>query len=106
MVAFGETAKWSEVVGEAGQARGNGGRARIPPAAGTVEAIDDATCVLHTGADTPEALAINIGQLGMHGIDFTVGDPPELVELLRSLANRYLRAIAGATRTDTPTTEG
>jgi hypothetical protein len=62
--------------------------------------------VLHTGADTPQALAINIGQLDMHGIDFTVGDPPELVELLRSLANRYLRAIAGATRTSTPTTEG
>ncbi|MEU6269140.1 helix-turn-helix transcriptional regulator [Saccharopolyspora shandongensis] len=80
--------------------------ARIPPAAGTVEAIDDTTCVLHTGADTPEALAVNIGQLGMHGIDFTVDDPPELVELLRSLADRYLRAIAGASRTNTPTTEG
>ncbi|MEV5838788.1 transcriptional regulator [Nocardia sp. NPDC052112] len=73
--------------------------ARIPPAAGTIEAIDDTTCALHTGADTPEALALNIGQLGMHDIDFTVGDPPELVELLHSLANRYLRAIAGATRT-------
>ncbi|MEV0108469.1 YafY family protein [Nocardia sp. NPDC050799] len=80
--------------------------ARIPPAAGTIEAVDDTTCVLHTGADTPQALAINIGRLGMHGIDFTVGDPPELVELLRSLADRYLRAIAGATRTSTPTTGG
>ncbi|MFE3322826.1 helix-turn-helix transcriptional regulator [Nocardia sp. NPDC059195] len=77
--------------------------ARIPPAAGTIEAIDDTTCVLRTGADTPEALALNIGQLGMHGIEFTVGDPPELVELIHALANRYLRAVAGATRTNITT---
>ncbi|UAK30933.1 hypothetical protein K8O92_24115 [Nocardia asteroides] len=84
-------------------------RRRIPqrprsPAAGTVEPIDDTTCLLHTGADTPEALAHNIGQLGMHGIDFTVGGPPELVELLRTLGNRYLRAVTAATRD--PTVEG
>ncbi|MFJ9370329.1 helix-turn-helix transcriptional regulator [Nocardia sp. NPDC101769] len=78
--------------------------ARIPPAAGTVETIDDTTCLLHTGADTPEALAINIGQLGMHGIDFTVDGPSELVELLRALANRYLSAIAANSLTNTPTT--
>ncbi|WP_159929547.1 MULTISPECIES: helix-turn-helix transcriptional regulator [Nocardia] len=78
--------------------------ARVPPAAGTVEPIDDTTCLLHTGADTPEALALNIGQLGMHGIDFTVGGPPELVELLRTLGNRYLRAVTAATRD--PTVEG
>ncbi|MEU0545604.1 YafY family protein [Nocardia sp. NPDC005978] len=72
--------------------------ARVPPAAGAIEAIDDTTCVLHTGADSPEVLAINIGQLALHGFDFTVTDPPELVELLRSLADRYRRAIsAGST---------
>ena len=64
-------------------------RCRIPAAAGVVEAVDDGTCLLHTGADTLETLAV---YLGMLGADFEVGEPPELMAHLRDLADRYRRA--------------
>jgi len=63
---------------------------RINPAVGTVEAVDEHTCVLVTGADSVETLSV---YLGMLGADFTVGEPPELVSHLRELAERYGRAI-------------
>jgi predicted DNA-binding transcriptional regulator YafY len=69
---------------------------RINPAVGTVETIDDETCVLHTGADTLDSLAVHLGLLG---VPFTVTDPPELIEHLRALADRYRGATeGGATR--------
>jgi predicted DNA-binding transcriptional regulator YafY len=64
-------------------------RRRVPAAAGVVEADDEGTCLLHTGADTLETLAV---YLGMLGADFEVGEPPELVAHLRELADRYRRA--------------
>ena len=64
-------------------------RRRIPAAAGVVEAVDEGTCLLRTGADTLETLAV---YLGMLGVDFEVGEPPELVAHLRDLAGRYRRA--------------
>jgi predicted DNA-binding transcriptional regulator YafY len=64
-------------------------RRQIPAAVGVVEAVDDETCLLHTGADTLETLAV---YLGMLGADFKVGEPPELVARLRDLADRYRRA--------------
>ena len=63
---------------------------RITPAVGTVEAIDECTCVLDTGADAIETIAVYIGLLG---IDFTVREPPELVAKLHELSARYARAI-------------
>jgi predicted DNA-binding transcriptional regulator YafY len=63
--------------------------ARINPAVGTVEPVDDATCVLDTGADTIDTLAVHLGMLG---VDFTVHEPPELVAALRELSARYGRA--------------
>jgi predicted DNA-binding transcriptional regulator YafY len=65
-------------------------RRQIPAAAGMVEAVDEGSCVLHTGADTLETLAV---YLGMLGADFQVGEPPELVAHLSALADRYRRAI-------------
>jgi len=62
---------------------------RINPAVGAVEPVDDATCVLDTGADTIGTLAVHLGLLG---VDFTVHDPPELVAALRELSARYGRA--------------
>jgi predicted DNA-binding transcriptional regulator YafY len=62
---------------------------RINPAVGTIEALDADTCVLHTGADTLETLAVHLGLLG---VPFTVTDPPDLVDVLRTLADRYARA--------------
>jgi predicted DNA-binding transcriptional regulator YafY len=59
---------------------------RVPPAVGRLEAVDERTCVLDTGADTLETLAVHLGMLG---VDFDVRDPPELVDHLRTLAARY-----------------
>jgi predicted DNA-binding transcriptional regulator YafY len=62
---------------------------RLPPFVGPVRAVDEETCVLSTGSDTPETLAV---YLGMIGSDFTVAGPPELLDALAVLAERYRRA--------------
>ena len=62
---------------------------RINPAVGTVEAVDEHTCVLDTGADSLETLAV---YLGMLGCEFDVREPPELVAHLRELTGRYARS--------------
>lgn len=64
--------------------------ARINPAVGTVEPLEDGRSVLVTGGDSLEIVAVWIGMLG---IDFTVESPPELVDHLRVLARRYRRAV-------------
>jgi predicted DNA-binding transcriptional regulator YafY len=68
--------------------------ARINPAVGTVEAYDETRSVLVTGGDSLEIVAVWIGMLGL---DFTVTEPPGLVEHLRTLARRYERAVGEAT---------
>ncbi len=65
--------------------------ARINPAVGVVEAVDDQTCVLVTGADSVEIIAVYIGMLGL---DFSVNGPPELVAQLEVVGERYRRAVA------------
>jgi predicted DNA-binding transcriptional regulator YafY len=55
-----------------------------------IEPIDDDTCVLVTGADTVETVAVYIGMLGL---DFTATEPPELVAHLKTLAKRYANAV-------------
>jgi predicted DNA-binding transcriptional regulator YafY len=64
---------------------------RLPPAA-TLEPIDEHSCVMTAGADTPQWLAIGLTMLD---VDFEVVEPPELVEQLRTLSDRYRRATAG-----------
>ncbi|AWL38570.1 MULTISPECIES: YafY family protein [unclassified Streptomyces] len=64
---------------------------RVNPAVGVVEAVDGRTCVLVTGADSLESLAVHLSVLGC---DFTVTEPPELVAYLRELAGRYARSTA------------
>ncbi|MFB7722582.1 helix-turn-helix transcriptional regulator [Nocardia sp. NPDC056100] len=63
--------------------------ARINPTVGVVEPIDDASCLLLTGADKLETIAIYLSMLMM---DFRVDGPPELVAHLRTLARRYAAA--------------
>ncbi|MGI5204994.1 helix-turn-helix transcriptional regulator [Spirillospora sp. CA-108201] len=63
---------------------------RINAAVGTVTPVDDASCVLDTGADSIETLAVHLGLLGA---DFTVTEPAELVAFVRALADRYHRAV-------------
>jgi predicted DNA-binding transcriptional regulator YafY len=62
---------------------------RLPPAV-LVEAVDEHTCIVSVGSDTPHMLAV---YLGMLDVDFEVEEPPELVERLLTLADRYRRAV-------------
>jgi predicted DNA-binding transcriptional regulator YafY len=66
---------------------------RVGPWAGTITAVDDDTCLLETGADNLEMLAV---YLGMLGADFSVTEPPELVQRLRALATRYASSVPDA----------
>jgi hypothetical protein len=55
--------------------------------------LDERTCRLVTGADTVEQLALHLGLLGC---DFHLEDgPAEVVDGLRQLGERYLRAADG-----------
>lgn len=67
--------------------------ARINPAVGVVEAVDADTCILLTGADALETIAIYLSMLMM---DFRVDGPPELVAHLRTLARRYTDSVESA----------
>jgi predicted DNA-binding transcriptional regulator YafY len=65
--------------------------ARLPPAV-TVDPIDDTTCRVHVGSDTPQMLAV---YLGMLDVDFDLENPgehPDLLEAIDSLAGRFERA--------------
>ena len=68
---------------------------RINATVGIVESIDDQTCVLVTGADSFETMAVYIGMLGL---EFRVTEPPELVDHLAELADRYRRSVESAER--------
>ena len=64
--------------------------ARINPTVGVVESVDADHCVLVTGGDSVELIAVYIGMLGL---DFHVTDPPELVEAVARVGDRYRRAV-------------
>lgn len=65
--------------------------ARINPTVGVVEPLDAESCLLLTGADTLETIAIYLSMLMM---DFRVDGPPELVTHIRTLGRRYTEAVA------------
>jgi predicted DNA-binding transcriptional regulator YafY len=58
-----------------------------------VTPVGDGRCSFEPGSDNPQMLAV---YLGMLDADFTVIDSPELVDALRTLADRYQRAIEGS----------
>ena len=62
---------------------------RIPSWCGVLEALDEESCTLSTGADSIEALA---AQVVLTGTDFAILDAPELVAELREIAARLERA--------------
>ncbi len=64
---------------------------RIPSAAGTLQAIDDHTCELRLSANSLDHLSV---YLVLIGFEFEVREPPELVDRVRSLAERFTRATA------------
>jgi predicted DNA-binding transcriptional regulator YafY len=61
------------------------------PAAGRLEAAGPDACVLHTGSNSLDELALYVG---LKGFDFQVLDPPELVPVLRSLSERLHRGAS------------
>jgi predicted DNA-binding transcriptional regulator YafY len=63
---------------------------RVPPGIGTLAAIDDQTCELRTGASSLDALSVH---LALIGFEFKVHEPPELVDRVRWLAQRFSRAV-------------
>jgi predicted DNA-binding transcriptional regulator YafY len=64
-------------------------RSRLP-AAIAVEPVDENTCAVDVGSDSPQMLAL---YLGMLDADFDLdGAAPELVDHLRTLSARYARA--------------
>jgi predicted DNA-binding transcriptional regulator YafY len=64
---------------------------RIGPWVGTVAAVDEATCILDTGAESLDILAVHLGMLDA---EFSVTEAPELANHLLLLAGRYARAAA------------
>src|SRR5262249_29428785 len=62
---------------------------RIAPTVGVLEAVDAKTCVLHTGADSLDAIAFYTAGFGF---EFRVIEPPELIARLRDLAGMLGRA--------------
>jgi len=62
---------------------------RSSPAAGRLEAVDEHSCVLHTGSNSLDELALYVA---IKGFDFEVLDPPELIFVLRELSGRLARA--------------
>lgn len=69
---------------------------RLPPAAGILEGVGEAQCVLHTGANSLDTLSV---YLALVGYEFEVREPPELVERVRWLAEQFARAAAGSRST-------
>jgi len=63
---------------------------RVPAGAGIVEAIDEQTCILSVGACSLDTLSL---YLALIGFDFTVHEPPELIERVRWLAERFRDAL-------------
>lgn len=64
---------------------------RSSPAAGQLEAAGEHACILRTGSDSLEELALYIA---VKGFDFQVLDPPELIPVLRALSERLRQAAA------------
>ncbi|MFD5338755.1 helix-turn-helix transcriptional regulator [Streptomyces hawaiiensis] len=61
----------------------------VPTTLGTVEPVDDESCLLRIGSDSLDHLAVWVAAFGF---DFVVHEPDELVERLRTLTGRLHRA--------------
>ncbi|PRY29668.1 helix-turn-helix transcriptional regulator [Umezawaea tangerina] len=64
-------------------------RGETSPTSAHLEAIDESSCLMTTGAESLYALAVH---LGMMGIEFEVLEPEELREHLRVIGGRLSRA--------------
>lgn len=66
---------------------------RVPYQWGTLEEIDERSCLLSTGADWLGGLAVYIANIG---VDFEVLEPPEFIDEVKALADRFDRARRAA----------
>jgi predicted DNA-binding transcriptional regulator YafY len=64
---------------------------KVAADAGLIDAVDDQTCTLRAGSNSLAGLAMHVTQLGF---DFSVHEPPELIEHFRMLQDRIGRALA------------
>ncbi len=64
---------------------------QIPSSVGMLEAIDENSCQLRMGAGSLDGLSF---YLAMMGLDFEVREPPELIERIRWLVERFNRALS------------
>jgi predicted DNA-binding transcriptional regulator YafY len=62
---------------------------RLPPTVGHLQADGEHACILHTGAESPDVLAIYVAIIGA---EFEILDPPDLAEHILALAGRLTRA--------------
>lgn len=67
-------------------------RAHVPPTVGTVEHLDDGTCLLVSGSDSLAGLALHVGTItAALQVEAEVLEPAELREHLDDLGRRMLR---------------
>jgi predicted DNA-binding transcriptional regulator YafY len=66
---------------------------RTSPAAGHLEAVDQDSCILHTGSHSLDELALYVA---LKGFGFQVLDPPELIPVLRTLSDRLGQAASAS----------
>ncbi|WP_035858917.1 helix-turn-helix transcriptional regulator [Cryptosporangium arvum] len=64
--------------------------AKVSAEAGLIEAIDDHSCTLRSGSNSLDGLAFHVTLLGF---EFTVHEPPELIERFRVLRDRMSGAL-------------
>ncbi|GAA0238211.1 YafY family protein [Cryptosporangium japonicum] len=64
--------------------------AKVGAEAGLVEAIDERSCTLRSGSNSLDGLAFHVTLLGF---EFTVHEPPELIERFRVLRDRMDNAV-------------
>ncbi|HET6357182.1 YafY family protein [Streptomyces sp.] len=62
----------------------------VGPSAGVLEAVDEKTCLLRTGAASLDVLVIHVMLMG---VDFEVVEPEELTEHIRTVRDRLSRAL-------------
>ncbi|MCF6522470.1 YafY family protein [Streptomyces sp. JJ36] len=66
---------------------------RVPLTSGTLEAVDAGSCLLRTGAHSPEVMVIHLMFLGF---DFEVREPVELNDHIRAFRDRLSRSLGEA----------
>ncbi|MFI2349817.1 helix-turn-helix transcriptional regulator [Streptomyces sp. NPDC019443] len=62
----------------------------VGPSDGAIEAVDEKTCLLRTGAASLDVLVIHVMLMG---VDFDVIEPQELTEHIRAVRDRLSRAL-------------